>query len=202
MMTEEKVKELTKDIQRRIKSTNRWLSANKSIGNPEGEAFRQIEIYELALAALTQPASPALKLPDGLNETTAKLVISFATALAEKLHLSEVKYGWSDAWKNPGWQDKCLADFNHHIGKGDPRDVAAYCAFMWFHGWTTSRLNAPHTAPIEPICATGGAEWSGNSLANDALIMLDRIDTRDSVDDDRIEEVKRIVRLLAAMPED
>ncbi len=201
-MTEEKVKELTKDIQRRIKSTNRWLSANKSIGNPEGEAFRQIEIYELALAALTQPASPALKLPDGLNETTAKLVISFATALAEKLHLSEVKYGWSDAWKNPGWQDKCLADFNHHIGKGDPRDVAAYCAFMWFHGWTTSRLNAPHTAPIEPICATGGAEWSGNSLANDALIMLDRIDTRDSVDDDRIEEVKRIVRLLAAMPED
>lgn len=21
------------------------------------------------------------------------------------------------------------------------------------------RLNAPHTAPIEPICATGGAEW-------------------------------------------
>jgi hypothetical protein len=23
----------------------------------------------------------------------------------------------------------------------------------------TKRLNAPHTAPIEPICATGGAEW-------------------------------------------
>ncbi|HEH6364040.1 TPA: hypothetical protein SHS77_005889, partial [Raoultella planticola] len=21
--------------------------------------------------------------------------------------------------------------------KGDPRDVAAYCAFMWWHGWST-----------------------------------------------------------------
>lgn len=29
------------------------------------------------------------------------------------------------------------AHFHQHIAKGDPRDVAAYCAFMWWHGWST-----------------------------------------------------------------
>lgn len=157
MMTEEQQK-LVAFLEEKIGSL-RFAVKQNAFEKIRPELKHELDCAEIALAALTQPASPALKLPDGLNETTAKLVISFATALAEKLHLSEVKYGWSDAWKNPGWQDKCLADFNHHIGKGDPRDVAAYCAFMWFHGWTTSRLNAPHTAPIEPICATGGAEW-------------------------------------------
>lgn len=83
-----------------------------------------------------------IKLPEGLHPSTAALVEGFATALAEKLRRSEIKYGWSDGWKDADWQDKCLADFNHHIDKGDPRDVAAYCAFMWFHGWQTKRLNA------------------------------------------------------------
>ncbi|HIC9437318.1 TPA: hypothetical protein ACW96C_004550 [Yersinia enterocolitica] len=37
--------------------------------------------------------------------------------------------------------------------------------------------------------------------ANAALVMLDRIDTMDSADDDRIEDIKLIIRQLAAAPE-
>lgn len=36
--------------------------------------------------------------------------------------------------------------------------------------------------------------WTGNDKANAALMMLDRIETADPVDDDRIDGIKRIVR--------
>lgn len=42
--------------------------------------------------------------------------------------------------------------------------------------------------------------WTGSDKANAALVMLDRIDTLDPVDDDRIEGIKRIIRELAAAP--
>lgn len=37
-------------------------------------------------------------IPDGLHPATADLVLRFATALAEKLHKAEQKYGYSDGW--------------------------------------------------------------------------------------------------------
>ncbi|HBQ6224888.1 TPA: DUF551 domain-containing protein [Klebsiella pneumoniae] len=43
--------------------------------------------------------------------------------------------------------------------------------------------------------------WTGNDKANAALMMLDRIETADPVDDDRIDGIKRIVRELAAAPQ-
>lgn len=44
--------------------------------------------------------------------------------------------------------------------------------------------------------------WTGNDKANAALMMLNRIETADPVDDDRIDGIKRIVRELAATPHD
>lgn len=44
--------------------------------------------------------------------------------------------------------------------------------------------------------------WTGNDKANAALMMLDRIETVDPVDDDRIDGIKRIVRDLAAAPQE
>lgn len=44
--------------------------------------------------------------------------------------------------------------------------------------------------------------WTGNDKANAALMMLDRIETVDPVDDDRIDGIKRIVRELAAAPQE
>ncbi|MHA3264000.1 hypothetical protein ACX1HF_19565 [Yersinia pseudotuberculosis] len=43
--------------------------------------------------------------------------------------------------------------------------------------------------------------WTSSDPANAALVMLDRIDTMDSADDDRIEDIKLIIRQLAAEPE-
>ena len=44
--------------------------------------------------------------------------------------------------------------------------------------------------------------WTCNDKANAALMMLDRIETADPVDDDRIDGIKRIVRELAAAPQE
>ena len=43
--------------------------------------------------------------------------------------------------------------------------------------------------------------WTSNCDADAALVMLDRIDTIDCADDERIESVKNIIRRLAAAPE-
>lgn len=75
--------------------------------------------------------------PFGLHPDTQKLVIDFCTALAEKLYKAQLKYGYDADWKQDGWPSQYQAHFHQHIAKGDPRDVAAYCAFMWYHGWKT-----------------------------------------------------------------
>lgn len=82
-------------------------------------------------------AAQQIALPQGLHPRTADLVTRFAAALAEKLHASEVKRGYSDGWASPDWLDECRAELVRHVAKGDPRDVAAYCAFLWHHGAKT-----------------------------------------------------------------
>lgn len=72
-------------------------------------------------------------IPYRLDAATANLVIGFAEALAEKLYAAQVKYGYSDGWMSPDWMDECRAKLREHLEKGDPRDVAAYCAFLWHH---------------------------------------------------------------------
>lgn len=91
------------------------------IANPQDHQDWVVDMAKEALAAITQLASPALKLPD---------------AVIPSVHLN------SNA--------KSVADSARNGGKID--------------GWNLCfaeivRLNAPHTAPKEPICATGGAEW-------------------------------------------
>lgn len=83
----------------------------------------------------TTPQAPIM--PFGLHPDTQKLVTNFCTALAEKLYKAQLKYGYDADWKQDGWPSQCQAHFHQHIAKGDPRDVAAYCAFMWWHGWST-----------------------------------------------------------------
>ena len=91
-----------------------------------------------ALATSQDKPTAAPIIPDSLHPDTADLVIRFATALAEKLHRAEQKYGHANGWMATGWYNECLQQLWDHIEKGDPRDVAAYCAFMWHHGWVTT----------------------------------------------------------------
>lgn len=91
-------------------------------------------------------------LPDGpvagLHPRTADLVDRFCLALKEKLAAAEKKYGYSDGWTSSEWMDECRANLLAHVVKGDPRDVAAYCAFLWHHGERTSAaLAAPSAQP-------------------------------------------------------
>lgn len=65
------------------------------------------------------------------------LVARFATALREKLRASEAKYGHNSGWMRDDWKADCQRGLNEHLTKGDPRDVAAFCAFLWHHGWPT-----------------------------------------------------------------
>jgi len=88
---------------------------------------------------------------DGAFKTTDQLVDEFAAALKDKLNLAADKYGYTNGWMRVDWRDNCIADLNRHLAKGDPRDVAAYCAFAWHHGWST--------APAAPT--NGGGESEG-----------------------------------------
>lgn len=94
-------------------------------------------------------ATPAPVVPAELHPDTLKLVTDFSSALAEKLYKAQLKYGYDADWKQDGWPSQCQADFQQHIAKGDPRDVAAYCAFMWYHGWKTEP--APVSVPDEAL---------------------------------------------------
>ncbi|MCM7802350.1 hypothetical protein [Enterobacter kobei] len=62
----------------------------------------------------------------------------------------------------------------------------------------SGKIQAERDSLNSPVIPDG---WTGSDEANAALIMLDRIETVDSVDDDRIEGIKRIILGLAAAPQ-
>lgn len=80
-----------------------------------------------------------IEVPNKLHENTLELLQRFAETMAEKLHRAELKYGYSDDWKSEHWEQVCRDELNRHMEKGDPIDVALYCAFMYHHGWATSK---------------------------------------------------------------
>lgn len=70
----------------------------------------------------------------GFETSLSALAYSFAAALAAKLMASEAKYNWNNGWMHMD-RESLLKRFHEHIAKGDPIDVAAYCAFAWYHAW-------------------------------------------------------------------
>jgi hypothetical protein len=66
------------------------------------------------------------------------LIFGFALALFRKLVRSERKYGWGGGWKRNYAERILRLDIRRRLAKGDPIDVAAYAAFAWHHGWSTS----------------------------------------------------------------
>lgn len=101
---------------------------------------------------------------EDLHSATADLMNRFSAAMRAKLAAAERKYGYSDGWLQPDWMDECRQKLAEHVAKGDPRDVAAYCAFLWHHGERTAT-----TAPVvgdaalhdlvEELASDAGAEW-------------------------------------------
>ncbi|EFD9220542.1 TPA: DUF551 domain-containing protein [Escherichia coli] len=75
-------------------------------------------------------------------------------------------------------------------------------ALAWLEGHSCSddRLGKADNQPVrgnQAAESNRGNEWTGNPDIDNAIIMLDRIDTAESYDDDRIEAVKAVFRRLA-----
>jgi hypothetical protein len=78
-----------------------------------------------------------------------------------------------------------------------PAPVAPVCTCPSGDG--SLRWPCPVHPGNSPVIPDG---WTGSDKANAALMMLDRIETADPIDDDRIDGIKRIVRELAAAQHD
>lgn len=140
------VRELIAALEQAQQQSDSWRNiAQKNIF----ERGKDIFALDAARKRIEKLEACQLVLPEGLQPDTAKLVCTFAEALAAKLRKSEIKYGYDSDWKKDGWQRQCLAHFHQHIGKGDPIDVAAYCAFMWHHNWPT--VASPLAVKLPPI---------------------------------------------------
>lgn len=123
------------------RDTMKDIIVRKLGGNLRGDKLVMDDIHAVTMALIqagfrTAPPAP-VAVPGELHPDTQKLVADFCAALAEKLYKAQLKYGYDADWKQDGWPTQCQAHFHQHIAKGDPRDVAAYCAFMWYHGWKT-----------------------------------------------------------------
>lgn len=75
-------------------------------------------------------------------------------------------------------------------------------ALAWLEGHSCSddRQGKAENQPVrgnQAAESNRGNEWTGNPDIDNAIIMLDRIDTAESYDDDRIEDVKTVLRRLA-----
>ncbi|HFV2238703.1 TPA: hypothetical protein ACH74N_004785 [Escherichia coli] len=75
-------------------------------------------------------------------------------------------------------------------------------ALVWLEGHSCSndRQGKAENQPVrgnQTAESNRGNEWTGNPDIDNAIIMLDRIDTAESCDDDRIEAVKAVLRRLA-----
>jgi hypothetical protein len=90
-------------------------------------------------------------IPQHLHPATAELIAKFAWRLAIKLRKAEQKYGYSDGWMNDDWLDECREKLVEHVAKGDPLDVAAYCAFLVHHGSHTALTPPPSQAEGEAV---------------------------------------------------
>jgi hypothetical protein len=64
------------------------------------------------------------------------LIDRFAVALKAKLAVARAR--GKGSWESLDWMDECRRQLVEHIAKGDPRDVANYCAFLWHHGESTT----------------------------------------------------------------
>jgi hypothetical protein len=119
-------------------SYDSWKTRAPEWDGPEEPSYEACkEAAELAHKK-TAMLRRVMEAKDPLHPETRRLVQDFADALAEKLIKAQQKYGRKDDWRIDDWEADCRAELMRHIEKGDPLDVAAYCAFMWRRGWSTT----------------------------------------------------------------
>ena len=126
---------------------------------------------------------------DPLHPETRRLVQDFAVALAEKLIKAQKKYGRKDDWRSNDWKSDCRAELLRHIGKGDPLDVAAYCAFMWHRGWSTK------SALTTPVSHTSVKDGGGDDYSE----LIEILEEQGREGDGACEVAAKVIRKLSAL---
>ena len=155
----------------------------------EGVEYFETETFRLKEELAKQHAPKETAKPE-LHPKTAELVSSFAEELRAKLRAAEIKYGYTDNWARHDWKEECQRHLLEHLAKGDPRDVAIYCAFLWHHAWPTlppklrlspgwvpsyndpdNRNCLPEAEPIEEPAKPG--DWMREAAADIIELTLD-----------------------------
>jgi hypothetical protein len=74
--------------------------------------------------------------PATMSPASRAMLENFFISVVRKFEIAEAKHNWQDAWRDA---DKTLlqAALAGHVRKGDPIDVAIYCAICEVHGWPT-----------------------------------------------------------------
>lgn len=75
--------------------------------------------------------------PAGLHRDTQEMLRGFFEEMCEKARRAELKYGYMNGWRDTSWKHEFNRSILEHFEKGDPRDVAIFCAIGFSHGWPT-----------------------------------------------------------------
>jgi hypothetical protein len=96
------------------------------------------------------------------DQALVRLVDRFAKRLLAKLRLAHAN--GRRGWEKDDWEKDCQQGLLRHLEKGDPRDVAAYCAFMDHHGWITVAPPRGHAQrpPLPQIVQRALDVWSSD----------------------------------------
>jgi hypothetical protein len=113
-----------------------------------------------------------------VDDPLANLVDRFSKALLAKLRLAQAN--GRSGWELDDWEKQCQEGLLHHVEKGDPRDVAAYCAFMWHHGWVTKSAQPQGARSLleraAKFIADSGCDEDDNEVNVDRDSLLREID--------------------------
>ncbi|EPG1653391.1 DUF551 domain-containing protein [Klebsiella pneumoniae] len=140
------------------------------------------DLARMALAAMD--SEPVIIVGDDGGDALSyrRLIQSFAPGTKLYRHAQPAPVSYSDF-------EEFWSSYIHPLAQDDELK-----GFAW-DIWCAAMLQAGNSQVIPD-------GWTCNDKANAALMMLDRIETVDPVDDDRIDGIKRIVRELAAAPHD
>ena len=149
-------------------------------------------LARMSLAAMD--SEPVIVVGDDGGDALSyrRLIQSFEPGTKLYRHAQPAPVAYSDfeefwsAYIHPLAQDDELKDFAW--------DIWNACRAAMLQAGTL--INEGTTQTGNSLAIPDG--WTGNDKANAALMMLDRIETADPVDDDRIDGIKRIVRELVA----
>lgn len=122
---------------------------------------------QLGLPGLPKPETAMrlrLALIDKPDGPLSALVAGFAQALLEKLDKAGIDRDNAHAWMEDGWADTLRRALREHVEKGDPRDVAAYSAFAWHHGWSLAQDRYAHLDQVDRDILAAKPEDRANVL--------------------------------------